>query len=313
MSRQTAFRAKGSNAPVGHRVGSLKGQEKIMLATEGLKLSQAPHSFDCDTIADIFAELALKAAVAVMQVYETDSHARSKPDKSPVCDADEYAEAIILEGLKQRLPQLPVLAEEAAAHGHKPPCGSSFILVDPVDGTREFLSHNGEFTINIGLIINATPCAGVVYAPALNRLWMSGEDAYVCSIAPGSALPPPEARQRIRARSAPKDGFVAVASRSHCDEKTDAFLGKLTITERQSAGSSLKFCVLAEGTADVYPRFGNTMEWDTAAGDAILRAAGGTVLGLDGLPLRYGKSKSGFKNDAFIAWGDPAAAKAAAI
>jgi len=278
-----------------------------MLVPEGL--SQAPHSFDCDMIADIFAELALKAAVAVMQVYETDSHARSKPDKSPVCDADEYAEAIILEGLQQHLPQLPVLAEEAAARGHKPPCGSSFILVDPVDGTREFLSHNGEFTINLGLIIGSTPCAGVVYAPALKRLWMAGQkNAYVCTIEPGSPLPPPEQRQLIKARPAPREGFVAIASRSHCDEKTDAFLAKLPIAECRSAGSSLKFCALAEGTADLYPRFGNTMEWDTAAGDAILRAAGGTVLGLDGSPLRYGKAASQFKNEAFIAWGDPAAA-----
>jgi len=277
-----------------------------MLVSDGL--SNAPHSFDCNKIADIFAELALKAAVAVMQVYETDSHARSKPDKSPVCDADEYAEAIILDGLKEHLPQLPVLAEEAAARGHKPPCGSSFILVDPVDGTREFLSHNGEFTINLGLIIGSAPCAGVVYAPALNRLWMAGEKAYVCTVTPGSALPPPEARQLIKARPAPQEGFVAIASRSHCDEKTDAFLARLPITECRSAGSSLKFCALAEGTADLYPRFGNTMEWDTAAGDAVLRAAGGTVLGLDGLPLRYGKSKEQFKNDAFIAWGDPAAA-----
>jgi 3'(2'), 5'-bisphosphate nucleotidase len=272
------------------------------------RLSANPLSFDRDAIAEIFAQLALQAAVAVMRVYDTDSHARSKPDKSPVCDADEYAEAIILEGLATHLPQLPVLAEEAAAHGHKPPCGGSFILVDPVDGTREFLSHNGEFTINIGLILGSAPCAGVVYAPAIDRLWMAGEKAFSCTVSPGMALPPLSERKPIHARHPPRDGWVALASRSHADTQTDAFLAQLPITERRSAGSSLKFCAVAEGDADVYPRFGNTMEWDTAAGDAILRAAGGIVLDAAGQPLRYGKAKEQFKNGPFIAWGDPAVA-----
>jgi len=274
------------------------------------RLSGSPLSFDRDTIAEIFAELALTAAVAVMRVYHTDSHARTKPDKSPVCDADEYAEAIILEGLAAQLPQLPVLAEEAAAHGHKPPCGASFILVDPVDGTREFLSHNGEFTINIGLIIGSAPCAGVVYAPAMNRLWMAGEKAYSCTISPGMALPPLNERTQIHVRPPPAGGWTALASRSHADPETDAFLAALPVSERRAAGSSLKFCFIAEGEADVYPRFGNTMEWDTAAGDAVLRAAGGVVLDPAGAPLRYGKAKEQFKNGPFIAWGDPAAATA---
>ncbi len=272
------------------------------------RLSASPLSFDRDAIAEIFAQLALRAAVAVMRVYDTDSHARCKPDKSPVCDADEYAEAIILEGLATQLPQLPVLAEEAAAHGHKPSCGGAFILVDPVDGTREFLSHNGEFTINIGLILGGVPCAGVVYAPAIDRLWMAGEKAFSCNVKPGMALPPLEERTPIHVRLPPREGWTALASRSHADAETDAFLAKLPITERRSAGSSLKFCAVAEGGADVYPRFGNTMEWDTAAGDAILRAAGGIVLDAAGLPLRYGKAKDQFKNGPFIAWGDPAVA-----
>jgi 3'(2'), 5'-bisphosphate nucleotidase len=272
------------------------------------RLSASPLSFDREAIAEIFAQLALKAAVAVMRVYDTDSHARSKPDKSPVCDADEYAEAIILEGLAERLPQLPVLAEEAAAHGHRPQCGGAFILVDPVDGTREFLSHNGEFTINIGLILGASPCAGVVYAPAINRLWIAGEKAYSCTVAPGMTLPPIEARTPIHVRTPPREGWTALASRSHADAESDAFLAKLPISERRCAGSSLKFCAIAEGQADVYPRFGHTMEWDTAAGDAILRAAGGIVLDATGAPLHYGKAEDQFKNGPFIAWGDPAIA-----
>lgn len=272
--------------------------------------SASPSSFDRDAIAEIFAHLALKASIAVMRVYDTDSHARHKPDHSPVCDADEYAEAIILEGLAEQLPQLPVLAEEAAAHGHRPPCEGAFILVDPVDGTREFLNHNGEFTINIGLILGSTPCAGVVYAPAIDKLWMAGEKAFTCTVAPGASLPPLPERKAIHVRHPNPKGWVALASRSHCDPETDAFLARLPISERRCAGSSLKFCAVAEGNADVYPRFGNTMEWDTAAGDAILRAAGGIVLDADGLPLRYGKAKDQFKNGPFIAWGDPASANA---
>jgi len=271
-------------------------------------LRVSPPSLDRNAIAEIFAQLALTAAVEVMRVYHTDSHARHKPDHSPVCDADEYAEAIILAGLAKQLPQLPVLAEEAAAHGHKPLCGGTFILVDPVDGTREFLNHNGEFTINIGLILGSVPCAGVVYAPALNRLWMSGEKAFSIAISPGMDLPPVEARTEIHVRHPPETGWTALASRSHADPATDAFLATLPIKERRTAGSSLKFCAVAEGEADIYPRFGNTMEWDTAAGDAILRAAGGVVLSDAGSPLLYGKAETQFKNGPFIAWGDPAIA-----
>ncbi len=277
------------------------------------RLDASPQSFDRDAIAEVFAQLALEAAVTVMQVYDTDCHARHKADHSPVCDADEYAEAVILAGLATQLPQLPVIAEEAAARGHKPPCGGSFILVDPVDGTREFLSHNGEFTINIGLILGSTPCAGAVYAPALNRLWMAGEKAFSCTVSPGMALPPPGERTPMHVRAHPDSGWTALASRSHADPQTDAFLAALPISERRSAGSSLKFCFIAEGTADIYPRFGNTMEWDTAAGDAILRAAGGVVLDAEGVPLRYGKASSQFKNGSFLAWGDPAIAATSAL
>lgn len=262
---------------------------------------------DRDAVAEIFAEIALEAAVAVMDVYASDSHARRKPDQSPVCDADEYAEAIILERLAARLPDLPVLAEEAAAHGKKTVSGSTFILVDPVDGTREFLSHNGEFTINIGLIVDGAPRAGVVYAPALGQLWIGGATATSCIVAPGAPLPPRDQRRIIHARPAPRQGLTALASRSHSDPETEAFLARLPIKERRSAGSSLKFCAVAEGDADVYPRFGQTMEWDTAAGDAILRAAGGIVLDRERLPLQYGKVGLQFRNGPFVAWGDPSA------
>ncbi len=263
------------------------------------------ESIDRDAVADVFAEIAIEAGVAVMAVYGVDSHVRSKVDTSPVCDADEAAEAIILKRLAARLPDLPALAEEAMSRGERPVIGSSFILVDPVDGTREFLSRNGEFTINIGLIIDGAPCAGVVYAPALDQLWIGGTAASVCTVAPGAPLPPRSARRVIHVRSAPALGLTALMSRSHRDPLTEGFLAKLPIKERRAAGSSLKFCVLAQGDADVYPRFGATMEWDTAAGDAVLRAAGGIVVDEEKQPLRYGKADTQFRNGAFVAWGDP--------
>ncbi len=269
-------------------------------------LVEAPNGapIDQDAIADIFAEIALEAAVAVMAVYASDSHARRKPDKSPVCDADEYAEAIILGRLAERLPSFPVLAEEAAANGKKTVAGTTFILVDPVDGTREFLNHNGEFTINIGLIVDGAPFAGVVYAPALGQLWIGGATATSCTVAPGAALPPRALRREIHVRAAPSEGLTALESRSHSDPETEAFLAQLPIRERRAAGSSLKFCAVAEGDADVYPRFGQTMEWDTAAGDAVLRAAGGIVLDGAHHPLQYGKAGAQFRNGPFVAWGD---------
>jgi 3'(2'), 5'-bisphosphate nucleotidase len=274
------------------------------------KQANPTAAIDRNAIADIFAEIAIEAGVAIMAVYSGDIMARRKPDGSPVCDADEAAEAIILKRLAMQLPEYPVLAEEAASRGERTvlQTASAFILVDPVDGTREFLSRNGEFTVNIALISDAAPVAGVVYAPALEHLWIGGTSASLCTVAPGATLPPPERRRPIHARSAPEHGLTALVSRSHANPATEAFLAKLPITERQEAGSSLKFCKVAEGFADVYPRFGSTMEWDTAAGDAVLRAAGGLVVDAAGRPLRYGKAEAQFENGPFVAWGDPKAA-----
>jgi 3'(2'), 5'-bisphosphate nucleotidase len=265
-------------------------------------------SIDRRAIADIFAKIAVEAAVAVMAAYEGESRVRQKPDGSPVSDADEAAEAIILKRLAAELPGFPVLAEEAASRGEMARPGRAFILVDPLDGTLEFLSRNGEFTVNIALIVDAVPYAGVVYAPALGKLWLGGDSASACAVAPGAPLPLREARRVIHARPAPQDGLTALVSRSHAKPATEAFLAKLPVKERREAGSSLKFCVIAEGQADVYPRFGSTMEWDTAAGDAVLRAAGGIVVDAAGRPLEYGKASANFENGPFIAWGDPKAA-----
>ncbi len=239
-----------------------------------------------------------------MEVYASGGSVSSKSDGSPVTLADERAEAIICDRLAHVLPNVPVVAEEMTARGRQIVIADRFLLVDPLDGTKEFISRNGEFTINVALIEDGRPIAGAVYAPVLNRLWFGGERAFVCDVPVGERLPDPSAWRRIKARTAP-ERLVVLASRSHCDAETEAFLARLPVAERRAAGSSLKFCLLAEGLADVYPRFGPTMEWDTAAGDAVLRAAGGTVLDPSGAPLAYGKTGVGLRNGSFVAWGDP--------
>ncbi|MGD0719811.1 MAG: 3'(2'),5'-bisphosphate nucleotidase CysQ [Roseiarcus sp.] len=263
-----------------------------------------------DAIAAFFAAIALAAGPVVMREYTRGCAVRAKKDASPVTIADEQAETLILAELRARASSIPIVAEESVARGAQDAIGPSFILVDPLDGTREFIAGNGEFTINIALVRDAAPVAGAVYAPALGRLWFGGEHAFVCEAAVGAPLPERSAWRPIETRAAPAEGLVALASRSHCDPATEAFLARLPIGERRSAGSSLKFCALAEGLADVYPRFGPTMEWDTAAGDAVLRAAGGAVLAEDGRPLRYGKIDGQLRNGGFVAWGDPRRAAA---
>ncbi len=263
-----------------------------------------------DAVAEVFAELASAAGAAVMRFYKGDSNVQTKADQSPVCDADVAGEAIILEGLAAHLPDLPVISEEAAANGAAARLADSFILVDPIDGTREFLAGKDEFTVNIGLVVNGEPKAGVVYAPALELMWMAGRKPASFSLLPGAKLPPAGKRHRIHVRRPESDGLIALTSWSHTDPRTSTFLSKLPVKERRMIGSSLKFCAIADGSADIYPRFGATMEWDTAAGDAILRAAGGIVLARDGQPLRYGKSAAKFMNGSFVACGDRASVPA---
>jgi 3'(2'), 5'-bisphosphate nucleotidase len=261
-----------------------------------------------DEIALFLAKAALAAGPAVMEEYDRGCEVASKADGSPVTAADQRAEAIISDYLTRLTPTTALCAEEATAAGAKPQVAERFLLVDPLDGTREFLAGNGEFTINVALMEHGAPIAGAVYAPAIGRLWLGGDMAYACEVQPGEELPGQGAWRRIQTRSAPAS-LVAFASRSHLDAQSDAFLKGLPIGETRFAGSSLKFCLIAEGLGDVYPRFAPTMEWDTAAGDAVLRAAGGAVLDPFGQALLYGKTGSGMRNGSFIAWGDPAAAK----
>jgi len=261
-----------------------------------------------DEIALFLAKAALAAGPAVMEEYDRGCSVASKEDGSPVTSADHRAEAIICEYLASLAPMPPVCAEESMAAGAQAQVAERFLLVDPLDGTREFLAGNGEFTINVALIERGAPVSGAVYAPAIGRLWVGGEMAFACEAPVGAALPGEGSRRRIRTRSAPTN-LVAFASRSHLDPKSDSFLKRLPIGETRFAGSSLKFCLIAEGLGDVYPRFAPTMEWDTAAGDAVLRAAGGGVFDPSGLPLSYGKVGAGLRNGPFVAWGDETAAR----
>ena len=240
--------------------------------------------------------IAVSAGVKITEIYGSDFGSAVKSDASPITAADTAAEAIILAGLKLHFPNIPIIAEEQQAAGQQIAVADRFVLVDPLDGTKEFISRNGEFTVNIGLIKNGRPICGVVYAPALNEIYV-GE----MGIGAFRAQTPSLQFTAIATRPCPALGPTILASRSHRDAETEAFIASQKPTSITNAGSSLKFCRVAEGKADLYPRFGRTMEWDTAAGHAILTAAGGKLTNPDGSPFTYGKP--GFANGPFIAKG----------
>lgn len=235
------------------------------------------------------------AAPAIMDVYRTAFSVRSKADASPVTEADERAEAIIIDILSKLAPEIPILAEEMAERG-LPETAERFWLVDPVDGTREFVAKNGEFCTNIGLIEGDRPILGVIHLPTTNVTY-AGAGLGSATRQEQNATPVP-----IEARVVPAIGAVVAHSRSHGNKDTlAAYIAKLNDPQKRIAGSAAKFCFIAEGSVDLYPRFGPTMEWDTAAGHAIVEAAGGQVTLFDGTPLRYGKPK--FLNPEFLAQG----------
>ena len=237
-----------------------------------------------------------EAATLILEVYAQAFEVRGKSDASPVTEADERAEACIVARLEQLTPDVPVVAEEAVAAGQVPAIGPRFWLVDPLDGTREFVSRNGEFTVNIALIEHGVPVLGVVQVPVQGLLWAGAQGQ-------GAWRVDATGRRPVRCRQ-PGQALVVASSRSHGDDAAlaawlaGAGLAGRALTHRP-AGSSLKFGLVAEGAADLYPRLGRTMEWDTAAGHAVLLAAGGEVVQLDGTPLRYGKP--GFENPHFVA------------
>lgn len=248
-----------------------------------------------EQIAQDIVKIAREAGDKILEIYNRDFTVDTKSDESPVTEADVAAEKIILAGLQQITPDIPVLAEESVAAGRIPDLtGGIFWLVDPLDGTKEFVHKRGEFTVNIALIENNRPTMGVIHVPVKgSTYWAEG---------PGKAFIEDEDGKRpITTREAPADGLTVVASRSHRTAETDEYISKFKVADLVSAGSSLKLCLLAEGKADLYPRLGRTMEWDIGAGQAILEAAGGVVETLDGAPLGYGKD--GHDNPYFVAKG----------
>lgn len=250
---------------------------------------------------DRMIEAALAAGSEIEAIYGAGCAADLKADGSPVTEADRRAEAIILARLRAAFPAIPILAEEEACAGSIPDIGNRFFCVDPLDGTKGFIQRNGEFTVNIALVEAGEAVAGVVYAPDAHLLYYGARGEGAFRRREGGA---PET---IRTRAPPANGLTAIGSRNHHAQGTEERNARLGIAAYLPSGSSLKFCMLAEGAADVYPRYGPTMEWDTAAGQAVLEAAGGRVLVLDGDreagPLRYGKVEAGFENPHFIAWG----------
>jgi 3'(2'), 5'-bisphosphate nucleotidase len=239
-------------------------------------------------------QIAQLAGQEVLDVYRDGCAIQYKEDGSPLTEADHRAQAVICAGLEQLAPTTPIVAEEEGRSIHESPLPTRFWLVDPLDGTKEFISRNGEFTVNIALIEAGSPVLGVVYAPALGALYAADAEG-AWELDGGD-------RRRLEVRETPPEGVTIVSSRSHGDPEALArFVSEHKVANSVCAGSSLKFCLIAAARADAYPRFGRTMEWDIAAGDAVVRAAGGSVVDLAGTPMRYGKP--GFENPHFIAWG----------
>jgi 3'(2'), 5'-bisphosphate nucleotidase len=292
--------------PLGLPRQDRRGKQAVKL-DEGNGVAMADGNIGMDRLLDELTALVSAASAAILKIRAGSLETRIKADQSPVTAADEAAEAIILEGLARLLPGVPVISEEAAERALPAGPGPEFVLVDPLDGTRELVAGRDEFTVNVALVKAGRPHLGVVAAPALGLLWRGYPErgAERLRLTPdrtaGGAEP-------IRTRACPPAGLVATVSRSHLDADTTAFLARLPVGKTLTCGSAIKFCQVAEGLADVYPRFGTTCEWDIAAGQAVLAAAGGTVVSLDGTELPYGRAAARFRVPGFIAWGDPAAA-----
>ena len=254
---------------------------------------------DEDALLALAVDLTERAGAAILAVRERGFDVIRKADFSPVTAADHAAEAIIVAGLRAAAPGIPVVAEEEMAAGHIPAAGTEFWLVDPLDGTREFTAGRDEFTVNIALVRDGRPVLGVVGVPVTGEIFLG-------IVGRGAGKRDKAGRHTISARKPPPEGLTVLASRSHGDATAlDDFLKGRKVARMANYGSSLKFCRMAEGLADIYPRHGRTMEWDTAAAHAVLEAAGGGVFTMDGAPLRYGKS--GWENPHFYATGQTVA------
>ena len=254
----------------------------------------------------LFRRLALQAGDKIMDVYaRPDFEVRAKGDASPVTEADEAADAVISAGLRAAFPDVPLITEEqAASHALS---AQTFFIVDPLDGTKEFVQRRGDFTVNIAYVQEGVPLHGIVYAPAKGRLFYTTPDGKAVEET-GPFGPTPGALTSLMVSTPDNAALMVVASKSHRDQATDDYISRYAVRDMTSAGSSLKFCLVATGEADFYPRLGRTMEWDTAAGDAVLRGAGGRIVRFDDhRPLAYGKP--GWDNPFFIAYAPGVALK----
>jgi len=288
----------------GTRQGA-KGREGAQSPMQTNELSAA----DADGLLDALTGIVARAAGAIRALSHETVARRSKADMSPVTAADEASERIILEGLGTLIPSLPVVSEEAMARAAAPALGASFALVDPLDGTKEYLGGRDDFVVNLALITRGKAIAGIIAAPAQGLIWRGvvGHRAERLTIGDdGSTTGKAVA---IHTRRMPDRDPLALTSRSHSNPATDAFIARLPGVRAESCGSALKFCKIAQGDADLYPRLGPTSEWDIAAGDALISAAGGSMTTPDGKALVYGRKAPNFLVPAFVAWGDPSAAQ----
>jgi 3'(2'), 5'-bisphosphate nucleotidase len=263
-----------------------------------------------DRLLDELTTVVSAAGAAILVTRSGSLDTRTKPDLTPVTACDHAAEAVILEGVARLLPGICIVSEEAASRALPQHIPDSFVLVDPLDGTRELIAGRDEFTINVAIIAGGRPRLGIVAAPAQALLWrgIEGRGAERLRLSPGAPASAAQARSPIRTRPSPRSALVAAVSRSHLDPQTEAYLARLPVSERRACGSAVKFCQVAEGSADVYARLSPTCEWDVAAGHAVLAAAGGMVNTPEGAPMSYGRMAANFRVPAFIAWGDPSLA-----
>ncbi len=255
---------------------------------------------DFGQLTTVIRRLALEAGDVIMEIYDSpDFDVRSKSDDSPVTAADEAADALISAGLRAAFPDVALVTEEQAdTHSES---ANTFLIVDPLDGTKEFIKRRGDFTVNIAYVVDGAPVVGVVYAPAKGRLFYTDASGQTVEETAPFAKDTIGETKPISVSKPDNAALLVVASKSHRDEATDAYIGNYNTADMKSAGSSLKFCLVATGEADIYPRLGRTMEWDTAAGHAVLNGAGGKVVRFDDhTPLTYGKDT--FANPFFIAY-----------
>ena len=255
---------------------------------------------DYAVLTSTMRRLAIEAGEVIMEIYNSDDFdVKAKSDDSPVTEADEKADALISAGLRATFPDVTLVTEEQSdSHGQK---ASTFLIVDPLDGTKEFINRRGDFTVNIAYVVDGVPVRGVVYAPAKERLFYTDADGQTVEESGPFDPATPGACKPISVKAPDNDGLLVVASKSHRSPELEDYIAKYSVADSKAAGSSMKFCLIASGEADLYPRLGRTMEWDTAAAHAVLTGAGGAVVRFDDLtPLAYGKED--FANPYFIAY-----------